>query len=50
VCDAKLAKELERIFNQDIKGCEVMTLAKWRRRPLLDKFLQNTVSLLQEQV
>jgi cardiolipin synthase len=50
VCDAQVAKELERIFNQDIKGCEVMTLAKWRRRPLFDKFMQNAASLLQEQV
>ena len=50
VCDAQLAKQLDRIFNEDIKGCDVMTLAKWRRRPFLQKFLQNTVSLLQEQV
>ena len=50
VCDARLAKELERIFNHDIKGCDVMTLAKWRRRPFLDKFMQNAASLLQEQV
>jgi len=50
VCDATLAKELEEIFVADIKGCDVMTLEKWRKRPLLEKLAQNTVSLLQEQV
>ena len=30
VCDAPLAKELEAIFIADIKGCERMTLEKWR--------------------
>jgi cardiolipin synthase A/B len=50
VCDARIAKELEDLFVADIKGCDVVTLEQWRQRPLLDKFLQNAVSLLQEQV
>jgi cardiolipin synthase len=50
VCDAKLAKELNAIFAEDIKGCDAMTVQKWKSRPLLEKILQNTVSLLQEQV
>jgi cardiolipin synthase len=50
VCDGKLAQELEAIFVEDIKGCEKMTLEKWRERPFLQKLLQNTASLLQEQV
>jgi cardiolipin synthase len=50
VCDAHLARKLELIFAADIKGCDKMTLEKWRERPFLHKLLQNTVSLLQEQV
>ncbi len=50
VCDAQLAKELDAIFAKDIKGCDVMTVEKWKTRPLLQKFMQNAVSLLQEQV
>ncbi len=30
VCDEALAKELEAIFVDDIKGCEAITLEKWR--------------------
>lgn len=50
VCDKKLAKELEALFAADVKGCEMMTLKKWRKRPLLEKLAQNTASLFQEQV
>jgi cardiolipin synthase len=50
VCDAKLAKELDALFAADIKGCDVITLEKWRSRPVLEKTLQGIVSLLQEQV
>jgi cardiolipin synthase len=50
VCDAQLAKELEAIFVADIQGCDVVTLKRWRKRPLLQKLLQNTASLFQEQV
>jgi cardiolipin synthase len=50
VRDAGLARELAQIFEDDIKGCDVMTLEKWRRRPLVSKALQGVVSLLQEQV
>ena len=50
VYDAGVAKELERIFVADIKGCDVMTVEKWANRPFMQKLLQNTVSLLQEQV
>ncbi|MND08004.1 Cardiolipin synthase [compost metagenome] len=50
VCDAQLAHQLEAIFNEDIAGCEQMTLEKWRRRPMLSKAVQGVVSLLQEQV
>jgi cardiolipin synthase len=50
VCDAKLAKQLEAIFVEDIAGCERVTLEKWRKRPILSKIVQGVVSLLQEQV
>jgi len=50
VCDGQLAKQLGAIFTADITGCDVMTLKTWRERPLLQKLLQNTVSLFQEQV
>ena len=50
VCDAALAQELEAIFVEDIKGCEAITLEKWRGRPFLAKTIQGVVSLLQEQV
>ena len=39
----QLAKQLEEIFVADITGCEVMTLEKWRKRPLLHKIVQNAV-------
>jgi cardiolipin synthase len=48
--DRALARELEEIFVSDMKGCHRMTLEQWRTRPLLYKIVQNTVSLLQEQV
>ena len=48
--DRTLAAQLEEIFLEDMAGCDQMTLEKWRRRPLLYKVVQNTVSLLQEQV
>ena len=50
VCDEALAKELEAIFVEDIKGSEAITLEKWRGRPFLAKTIQGVVSLLQEQV
>lgn len=48
--DPTLSAELEETFLADMKGCERMTLEQWRTRPLLFKIVQNTVSLLQEQV
>ena len=48
--DRRLAAELEAIFIQDMKGCDRVTTEKWRSRPLIEKIVQNTVSLLQEQV
>jgi cardiolipin synthase len=48
--DPALSTELEETFLADMKGCERMTLEQWRTRPLLFKIVQNTVSLLQEQV
>ena len=50
VCDRPLAKRLEAIFVSDITGCEVVTLKKWRKRPMLHKIVQGVASLLQEQV
>ena len=50
VCDRQLAKQLEAIFVADITGCEVVTLKKWRTRPMLHKVVQGVASLLQEQV
>ncbi|MEO5742675.1 MAG: phospholipase D-like domain-containing protein [Vicinamibacterales bacterium] len=50
VCDTQLAKRLEEIFVSDITGCDVVTLEKWRKRPMLHKVFQGVVSLLQEQV
>jgi cardiolipin synthase A/B len=49
-CDRELAGQLEEIFMADIKGCEQITLAAWRKRPVLAKSIQAVVSLLQEQV
>ena len=50
VCDAGLAKELEDIFAADIKGCDLITLEQWEKRPVIHKVVQAVVSLLQEQV
>lgn len=49
-CDEDLAGQLEEIFMADIKGCDVITLEAWRKRPVLAKTVQAVVSLLQEQV
>jgi cardiolipin synthase len=50
VCDAEFARRLQTIFTDDIKGCDVMTLKKWRARPIVDKALQGIASIFQEQV
>ena len=50
VCDAALAKRLEAIFNADIAGCDKVSFASWKKRPLIAKAVQGIVSLLQEQV
>jgi len=49
-CDAPLAARLERIFVDDMKGCERMTLEKWESRGVIAKSVQAVVSLFQEQV
>ncbi len=49
-CDAHLARQLEAIFNADIKGCELITLEKWQNRGIVSKAVQGVVSLFQEQV
>ncbi|HKY20123.1 MAG TPA: phospholipase D-like domain-containing protein [Vicinamibacterales bacterium] len=49
-CDRRLARQLEEVFRNDVKGCDVITLKSWRKRPLLAKSVQAVVSLLQEQV
>lgn len=48
--DPTLALELQAIFIDDMKGCDRITLERWRQRPLYEKAVQNFVSLLQEQV
>jgi cardiolipin synthase len=48
--DPALARELERIFMEDLRGCDAITLEGWRRRPMLSKAVQGVVSLFQEQV
>jgi cardiolipin synthase len=48
--DAELAKELHAIFIADMKGCERITLEKWRNRGVIAKSLQALASLFQEQV
>ena len=48
--DAELAKELHAIFIADMKGCERITLEKWRNRGAIAKSLQALASLFQEQV
>jgi len=50
VCHSGLAKELEDIFTADIKGCDLITLEQWEKRPVTHKVVQAVVSLLQEQV
>ena len=49
-CDERLAGRLEKIFMDDVEGCQVITLEGWRRRGLVQKSVQAVVSLLQEQV
>ena len=49
-CDGKLSRELEATFMADVKGCELITLERWRKRPLITKAIEAVVSLLQEQV
>jgi cardiolipin synthase len=48
--DVDLAAKLEAIFVADMKGCERITLEKWRHRGLIAKSLQAVASLFQEQV
>ncbi len=48
--DVALARKLEGIFIDDMKGCERITLDTWRNRGTLAKSLQAVVSLFQEQV
>ena len=50
VCDRELSRQLEEIFMADVKGCDVITLERWRKRSWLAKSVQAVVSLLQEQV
>ena len=49
-CDAELSRRLEATFMADTKGCEVITLERWQKRPLITKAIEAVVSLLQEQV
>jgi cardiolipin synthase len=49
-CDERLAARLEKIFMDDVEGCQVITLEGWRRRGFVQKSVQAVVSLLQEQV
>ena len=50
VCDRELSRQLEEIFMADVKGCDAITLERWRKRPWIAKSVQAVVSLLQEQV
>lgn len=49
-CDRELSQQLEEIFKGDVKGCDVITLDRWRERSFLAKSVQAVASLLQEQV
>lgn len=49
-CDRDLSRQLQDVFNADVKRCDVITLEGWRKRPLITKSIEAVVSLLQEQV
>jgi len=49
-CDRELSRQLMEVFEADVKGCDVITMEGWRRRPLYTKVIEAAVSLLQEQV
>jgi cardiolipin synthase len=49
VFDQELAAELHQRFLSDLDGCDLVTLAKWRKRGLWIKTQETVASLLQEQ-
>ena len=50
VCDAGVARELNRMFERDAALCERVDLAAWQARPWRDKAWQALASVLQDQV
>jgi cardiolipin synthase len=49
VFDARLAAELETIFNEDLKSCERVSLEKWRQRGWKTRLLGAACVFLKEQ-
>jgi cardiolipin synthase len=47
--DEHLAVALEQVFEDDLSGCERMTLEQWRRRGVWERGQEFIASLLQEQ-
>jgi len=49
VYDRRLAEELESVFNDDLRHCELVTLEAWRRRPVKTRVLGAICAFLKEQ-
>ena len=50
ICDSGLADKLTRIFAEDLKRCDEMTLEAWRHRPLKDKAKERLATLVRGQL
>lgn len=50
VCDAKVARDLNEMFEHDAAVCDRIDLETWRARPLLAKAQQALASFVQDQV
>src|SRR5262249_59797820 len=49
VCSPKLASELEEIFEEDLKGCDHITLEGWRHRGFKKRLLGALCLLMKDQ-
>jgi cardiolipin synthase len=50
ILDARVAAELKAAFNQDLRHCHELKLEEWRRRPLIDRAVEQFAYLVHEQL
>jgi cardiolipin synthase len=50
ICDAKVAREQNRVFEEDKAKSKRVTLEAWKQRPLSEKLKENLAALLRFQL